>query len=131
MIRPSWDAYFLGIAFAVSVRSDCERAQVGALIVSPDRRIRSSGYNGSPPGKPGCISCPRRLSEVLPNSDYNSGAGRCVALHAEANAIIYANREDLPGSTLYVTRAPCPDCSKLISGAGIARVFTPEGEDIP
>lgn len=44
--RPDWDTYFLGVADAVAVRADCRRRQVGAVIVSEDRRIISTGYNG-------------------------------------------------------------------------------------
>jgi len=120
MIRPDWDTYFLGIARAVSARSDCERDRVGAVVVK-DRRVRATGYNGAPAGKPGCLSCPRRLSGVEPGSDYSN----CVAVHAEANALLYCDREDLIGATLYITRAPCYACSKLIDGAGIARVVHP------
>jgi len=125
MIRPDWDTYFLGIARAVSARSDCERDRVGAVVVK-DRRVRATGYNGAPAGKPGCISCPRRLSGVEPGSDY----GNCVALHAEANALLYCDREDLIGATLYITRAPCYACSKLIDGAGITCVIYPRDEGI-
>jgi deoxycytidylate deaminase len=57
--RPSWSDYFMDIADAVAKRSDCERDKVGAVIVK-DRRIRATGYNGSPAGYPGCQSCPRR-----------------------------------------------------------------------
>ena len=127
MSRPDWDSYFLNIANAVAARSDCERSRVGAVVVR-ERRIRSTGYNGAPAGKPGCESCPRRLSGVAPGSNYSSGAGKCVAVHAEENAIDYCNREDLPGSTLYITRAPCYGCQKLIAATGIVRVVTPEGE---
>lgn len=48
--RPDWDDYFLGVADAVAVRADCRRRQVGAVIVSEDRRIISTGYNGRPRG---------------------------------------------------------------------------------
>ncbi|WP_190822043.1 deoxycytidylate deaminase [Saccharopolyspora pogona] len=127
MTRPSWDEYFIGIANAVAARSDCERSRVGAVVVK-DRRIRGTGYNGAPAGKPGCLGCPRRNSAVEPGSDYDSGSGRCVAIHAEANALLYCDRQDLIGSTLYITRAPCYGCQKLIAAAGVARVVTPEGE---
>lgn len=126
--RPSWDEYFLGIAEAVAARSDCERSQVGAVVVGPDRRIRASGYNGAAAGKPGCSTCPRRTSTVLPGSDYDSGDGRCVAIHAEANALIHCDRGDLPGSTLYITRAPCAGCAKLAEAAGVAQVVHPGSE---
>lgn len=124
MSRPDWNEYFLGIAKAVSVRSDCERDKVGAVVVK-DHRIRATGYNGSPRGMPGCESCPRRTSGCASGADYSAGNGRCVAIHAEANALLYCDREDLKGATIYVTREPCYDCSKLIAGAGIVEVVTP------
>ena len=125
MSRPDWDSYFLGVAKAVAERSDCERSKVGAVVVK-DRRIRGTGYNGAPAGKPGCETCPRRTSEVEPGSSYDAGPGRCVAVHAEANALLYCNREDLVDATLYITRAPCPGCKKLIDAAGVTRVIYPE-----
>ncbi|ASZ75469.1 dCMP deaminase [Mycobacterium phage Kimona] len=118
MSRPDWDTYFLNIAKVVAERSDCERRKVGAVVVK-DRRIRATGYNGAPAGMPGCGDCPRRLSGVASRTDYNSGAGKCVAVHAEANALLYCNREDLVGASIYITRPPCPDCEKLINAVGI------------
>ncbi|WP_405977731.1 hypothetical protein [Streptomyces sp. NBC_00158] len=44
--RHDWGTYFVGIAEAVAARGDCHRSQVGAVLVGPDRRIRSTGYNG-------------------------------------------------------------------------------------
>src|SRR5690606_12468233 len=123
--RPTWDAYFLEIARAVAARSDCERDRVGAVVVK-DRRIRATGYNGAPAGKPGCASCPRRTACVEPGSDYDSGPGRCHAVHAESNALIYCDRSDLIGATLYITRPACYACEKLIQAAGIVNVITPE-----
>lgn len=124
--RPSWAEYFLGIAKAVSLRSDCQRDKVGAVVVGSDRRIRSTGYNGSPAGMDGCESCPRRTSEVEPGSCYSN----CVAIHAELNALLYCDRSDLPGSTLYVTRSPCYGCLKAIYAAGIKTVYFKEGDAI-
>ena len=120
MIRPSWDTYFLNIAEAVAARSDCERSRVGAVVTN-ERRIRATGYNGAPAGRPGCESCPRRDSLCERGSDYSN----CVAIHAEANALLYCNREDLIGATLYITREPCDGCQKLIAAAGVVRVVTP------
>lgn len=125
--RPDWDAYFLGIADAVAARADCERRRVGAVVVK-DRRIRATGYNGAPAGEPGCITCPRRTSNVSPGSSYDTGPGQCVSVHAEANALLYCDREDLRGSTLYITTNPCDGCLKLIRAAGVSRVVWPEGE---
>jgi dCMP deaminase len=125
--RPGWDTYYLGIAIAVSARADCTRRQVGAIVVQGDR-IVSTGYNGAPSGQPGCLTagaCPRgRLSyDQLPaDASYSN----CIAVHAEANALLRASWADLRGASLYITDSPCHECSRLISAAGIARVITPE-----
>ena len=124
-MRPGWDEYFLGIAQAVSARSDCERRKVGAVVVK-DRRIVGTGYNGAPAGRPGCETCPRRLSEAEPGSSYDTGPGSCVAIHAEANALIYTNRVDLLGATIYVTQPPCEGCTKLIRAARVGRMHYAE-----
>lgn len=123
--KPSWADYFLGIAEAASKRSSCVRSQVGAAVVK-DNRVRALGYNDSPAGTPGCEDCPRRLSKVEPGSNYDEGVGQCRAIHAEANALIHCNREDLIGATLYVTREPCYACDKLIQAAGVNAVVWPD-----
>src|SRR5260221_13325879 len=63
VLRPSWDDYFLGIAWAVARRADCRRRQIGGVIVDKDRRIASTGYNGAPWGEGSCTAagCPRGL----------------------------------------------------------------------
>ena len=123
MSRPDWNDYFTGIAYAVAARSDCERDKVGAVVVK-DRRIRATGYNGAPAGNAGCAECPRRTSGCEPGSSYDN----CVAVHAEANALIYCDRQDLVGATLYVTREPCYACDKLIAAAGVHAVVWPAPE---
>ena len=119
-MRPTFDEYFLDMARTASTRSSCVRDKVGAVVVK-DRRIRSTGYNDAPAGQPGCESCPRRTSDAKPGTNYDN----CVAVHAEANALIFCDRSDLPGSTLYITRDPCYACTKLIAAAGITRIVTP------
>jgi dCMP deaminase len=115
-MRPTWDDYFLGIAYAVAARADCSRAQVGAVIVK-DHRIVATGYNGAPAGDPGCLegNCPRTQINPEPGSNYDN----CIALHAEQNALLYADRDKCEGAIMYTTRTPCPTCWKLIRGAGI------------
>ncbi|MGQ9597996.1 MAG: deoxycytidylate deaminase [Anaerolineae bacterium] len=111
--RPSWDDYFMQIAFEVARRSTCPRAAVGAVIVR-DKRILTTGYNGAPTGLPHCteVGC------LMVNN-------HCVrTLHAEQNAIIQGalHGVDISGSTLYVTHQPCLTCAKMIINAGIRRV---------
>ena len=111
--RPSWEEYFMGITFEVARRSTCNRAQVGAIIVR-DRRILTTGYNGSPRGLPHCTE-----EECL------VGGGHCVrTLHAEQNAIIQAALHGVStsGGTIYVTHQPCLICAKMIINAGIVCV---------
>jgi dCMP deaminase len=127
--RPSWDEYFLSIARVVASRSDCVRRQAGAVVVR-DRRIVATGYNGAPAGKPGCreLPCPRSLSDVAPGSSYDTGPGSCIAIHAEANALVYADYDKCAGATMYVTCEPCDGCLRLIDAAGIA-LTTWRGKD--
>jgi dCMP deaminase len=122
--RMGWHDYFLGIAESAAARSDCTRSRVGAVLVR-DHRVRSTGYNGAPSGMAGCGSCPRSRSGVASlTGDYDTpGArGACVAVHAEVNAVLYAERSDVVGSTVYVTRTPCTACIKTLRAAGVALV---------
>lgn len=104
--------------------STCDRRQYAAFIVDPNGRVVGFGYNGSPPGHPHCgdAPCPRLHSDVTPGSPYDSGTGRCIAVHAEANALLYSDTNARQGGTLYVNGPPCPDCAKLIVAAGISRI---------
>ncbi len=111
--RPTWNEYFMNIAHEVAKRSTCERAQVGAVIVR-DKRILTTGYNGSPRGLSHC-------SEVGCLMDN----GHCVrTLHAEQNAIIQAALHGVitEGAIIYVTHQPCFICAKTIINAGISEI---------
>ena len=111
--RPSWDDYFMDITFQVAKRSTCDRARVGAIIVK-DRRILTTGYNGSPAGLPHCDDVGHLMVD-----------GHCVrTLHAEQNAIIQAAQHGVSvrGGTIYVTHQPCLTCAKMIINAGLTRV---------
>lgn len=127
--RPDWDDYFLGVAQAVAARADCRRRKVGAVIVDENHRIIGTGYNGSVPGGPSCLSgeCPRGLKsneEIPPNVGYHDPGARCFALHAEQNAVLFANAS-VVGATLYCTEIPCGMCANMIANIKIARVVTP------
>jgi dCMP deaminase len=134
-VRPSRDQWALNIAAEVATMADCTRAQVGAVILSKRKRVLGLGYNGLPPGIPGCASagnCPRgQLSdeECARDTDYSN----CSATHAERNAIEDVldkgiHPDLLKESTLYVTRKPCPACTTLITSVGIGRVVV-RGEE--
>jgi dCMP deaminase len=129
--RPGWDAYFLGIAAAVATRADCTRRQVGVVLVSADRRVMSTGYNGAPAGEPGCASagaCPRgQAGHAIDTRTPYSGAGACIAVHAEDNALRYAGLAPTDGAWAYVTCEPCTPCYELFMEAGIGKVIWPTG----
>lgn len=110
-IRPHWDLYFSRLAYVAATRATCDRKHVGAIIVSPDHRQVSTGYNGAPMGMPSCDEVGHEMVE-----------GHCVrTLHAESNALDFAGRLAM-GCTLYVTVTPCYDCAKRIVNAQINRV---------
>jgi dCMP deaminase len=119
--RPSWDQYFMDIAAVVAKRGNCRRRQVAAVIVK-DRRIISTGYNGTPRGVRNCCEggCARCAGDAPPGANL----GECVCSHAEENAITQAAYHGiaLRGSTLYSTLSPCLICAKMIINAGIVEV---------
>jgi dCMP deaminase len=119
-----WDHYFLSIARETARRSNCVRRRHGAVIVRR-RRIRSTGYNGPPSGHAHCDAgaCPRARSESVSGWGHDN----CIAIHAEANAILYSSPDERDGATIYITGVPCFGCAKLIANSGIDEVVA-EGE---
>jgi len=119
--RPSWDEYFMNIAKVVAKRSNCMKRKVAAIIVI-DKRIISTGYNGTPRGAQNCNEggCPRC------NSIAESGTAleECLCCHGEENAITQAayHGTSLKGTTLYTTFSPCLLCTKMIINSGIREV---------
>lgn len=104
------DNRYLRMATIWSENSYCKRRQVGCLMVK-DNMIISDGYNGTPRGFENDCETPENTSKAY-------------VLHAEANAItkVAKSSNSSDGATIYVTDAPCIECSKLIIQAGIKRV---------
>lgn len=119
--RPSWDEYFMGIAKQVSLRSNCMKRHVAAVIVK-DKRIISTGYNGTPRGVTNCDEggCARCNSYAPSGKDL----GECVCSHGEENAIVQAAYHGISvkDGVLYTTFSPCLYCTKMIINAGIKEV---------
>lgn len=119
--RPNWDEYFMNIAKAVSMRSNCVKRKVAAIVVK-DKRVISTGYNGTPRGTKNCDEggCPRCNSYAAAGTNL----GDCLCSHGEENAIVQAayHGVSLKGGTLYSTFSPCVMCAKMIINAGIAEV---------
>lgn len=104
------DLRYLRMARIWAENSYCERRKVGAIVVK-DKMIISDGYNGTPSGFENVCEDENNITKPY-------------VLHAEANAITKLARSsnNSDGSTLYVTAAPCIECSKLIIQSGIKRV---------
>lgn len=124
--------YYLDIAQTVAERGTCLRRRFGAVIVKNDS-IVSTGYAGAPRGRANCCDIGKCLRQ-----EYNVPAGEryelCRSVHAEANAIISASREEMLGSTLYLAcinnesqifpgTSCCSMCRRLIINAGIETVI--------
>jgi dCMP deaminase len=119
--RPSWDDYFMNIARVVGTRSNCIKRRVGCVIVS-DRRIISTGYNGTPRGVRNCNEggCPRCAAGAEPGTRLDE----CLCNHAEENAITQAAYHGVTvrGAGLYTTFSPCLICTKMVINAGIREI---------
>lgn len=125
-MRPSWDEYFMRLAYLVSTRATCTRRKVGAVIVK-DRRVLATGYNGPPKGLAHCdvTGCIREELDI-PSGERHE---LCRGLHAEQNAIIQAavHGVSIKDATIYVTNHPCVVCAKMIINAEIKEIVYSEG----
>ena len=147
-MKPKFQKLYNNIAYEVAKMSHARRLQVGAVIVKDDRVI-SMGYNGMPagwenncedivwdPGAGGWLS-PEEFDDMYPFEAWHEKAERNVryglktrpeVLHAESNAIakLAKSNDSGDGADIFVTHAPCMECSKLIFQSGISRVFYSE-----
>lgn len=134
MKRKSKTEYYHDIALEVASRGTCLRRNFGAVIVKKDV-IVSTGYTGAPRGCKNCCdigTCKRIELNVPRGQRYEL----CRSVHAEANAIINAQKCDMEGAILYlagvdcdtgkevVDACPCDMCKRLIINAGISFVAT-------
>ncbi|KAJ1026093.1 hypothetical protein NDA18_003753 [Ustilago nuda] len=126
-LRPGWDTYFLKLCNLASLRSNCMKRRVGAVLVSSNR-ILATGYNGTPSGLANCNQggCPR-CNNTLGNSGCGQNLEECLCLHAEENALLEAGRAKLAegvggGATMYCNTCPCLRCAVKIIQTGIKKV---------
>ncbi|MCI8387816.1 MAG: dCMP deaminase family protein [Clostridiales bacterium] len=139
MERVSKHNYYLDIAQTVGERSTCLRKKYGVIIVKNDT-IVSTGYNGAPRGRQNCTDlgeCMRDKLQIPRGERYEM----CRSVHAEANAIIAASREQMLGATLYMAcvdgktgelvpnTCSCMMCKRQVINAGIDTVIIRNGKD--
>lgn len=131
--------YYLDLADVVSKRGTCLRRNYGAVIVKNDEVI-STGYVGAPRGRQNCSDlgyCIRQKMNIPRGERYEL----CRSVHAEANAIISAEREKMIGSTIYLSGREvstgeliknsccCSMCKRMVINAGISTVIVRDTED--
>ena len=125
-MKPKFQKLYNNIAHEVAKMSYARRLQVGAVIVKNDRVI-SMGYNGMPAGWDN--NCESEEIEFDLVTKTRTGTGKLTTrpevLHAESNAIakLAKSNDSGDGADIFVTHAPCMECSKLIFQSGIRRVY--------
>jgi len=116
--RPSWDEYYLTIAYVVAQRSFDASSKCGCVLVSKDNRVLSTGYNG-----PLKHSIDEEIPLTRPEKYYHM-------LHGEENALLAysGSHQDIQNSTAYITGRPCHKCLRMLLQKGITRIIYGENE---
>lgn len=117
--RIPWKQYFMMQALVIAQRSTCDRALVGSVLVK-DKRILSTGYNGSVSGQPHCDDVGHQLVD-----------GHCVrTIHSEMNSLISCAKMGfqltVPKSTLPIflaTTAPSTWCKRASRRSTITMII--------
>lgn len=123
--RPDRDQYWLNILQGIAARSTCPRRHTSAIIVDSDNHLLASGYNGSPKGVAHCINFP---CEGV--NDQHGDSSRCIAVHAEQNAILQAGDRLRFADKIFTLTFPCFVCAKLICQTPIKTlVYVQDYED--
>ena len=118
MTSDKWDKRFFDLAATIAGWSKESGKRVGAVIIGPDKEIRSTGFNGFPRGV---------NDEIPERHSRETGAKYLWSVHAEVNAICNATLigVSLKDCTLYTTHFPCVGCAKAIIQCGIKNVISP------
>ena len=107
--RPDWDSYFMTLTFVISQKSFDPNTCCGAVLVSKDKRILATGYNGPIKG-----AVDINIPTTAPEKYYHF-------LHAEENCLLsfYGSPSDIEGSTMYITGRMCHKCFRMMLQKGI------------
>ncbi|SFE36579.1 dCMP deaminase [Paenibacillus algorifonticola] len=130
--RKDWDTYFMDIAYMVSTRSRCPRRHVGAVLVQ-GKKLLGTAYNGAPMGVQDCSEAGCMIAEEWEIKQENGEEQmikkqRCIrTIHAEQNLLLFTDRADREGSTVYVTDQPCWTCANMLANSGIKEVVYHRG----
>lgn len=125
--RKDWDTYFLDIAYMASTRSQCLRRRVGTVLVQ-GKKLLGTAYNGAPMGvedctEAGCMLAEEYEMEIVNGKEEMVRKQRCIrTIHAEQNLLLFTDRRDREGSTVYVTDEPCWTCANMLANSGITEI---------
>lgn len=113
----NWNEYFLEMAHLVASKSKDPSTKVGCVIVTEDKVVAATGYNGLPRGVEDKPERMERPAKYLWTS------------HAEENAVSQAARVGMPlkGGIAYVTHMPCSRCARTLVQAGVSVVVVDRG----
>lgn len=109
----NWDDLFMTMVYLVAMKSKDESTHVGAVVVGPDKEVRSVGYNSFPRG----INDNDESRQIRPKKYF-------FFEHAERNSIYNASLigVSLKGCIMYTNGIPCSGCARAIIQAGIKEV---------
>ena len=109
--RPTWNEYYITLAYLIANRSPSLKLKVGAVIVK-DKRVISTGYNGF-------------FSNSKSDKPIHRDGHEMNTIHAEQNAITDAAKRGVSvnGSSIYITHHPCIHCTKFIIASGIKHIY--------
>lgn len=111
-MKEHWKKNYAELAELVATWSKCKKLKVGAVLISPDNRIVTTGVNGT-------------LSDTCNICEDSEGKTKFGVFHAEENVLLECIRQGKSsvGCIMFVTHTPCIQCTKLIVGAGIKEVY--------
>ena len=115
------DIQFIKLCVEASkIFSTCSKKKYCAVLVDHLNHIVGFGYNGGPSGYTHCDEggCPR----VEENSPSGSLYDNCIAIHAEANALLHSDYST-KAERLYINGRPCFDCAKLIANTTVKKLY--------
>ena len=127
------DEVYSNMATQLARLSKDKNTHLGAIIIASDGTPVSFGYNGTVSGFDDDSVPHSRDIETLHYTLVKvdtSEATECTFVsnkypfmsHAESNAIFFADKNKLNGSTIYITGFPCENCALQIARANISRV---------
>lgn len=117
----------MDIAYMVSTRSRCLRRHVGAVLVQ-GKKLLGTAYNGAPSGvqdcsEAGCMLVEEVELQIVDGEERMVKKRRCIrTIHAEQNLLLFTDRVDREGSTVYVTDQPCWTCANMLANSGVQEI---------